>query len=172
MLSIIAIILGSILGSRSTNTQTTIHDATSSSSISSGYLSSLTTFSSYYCRPGVITCSAQFYYEARELTVFTSGFYIITSTNNDHMNPYGYIYQGTLNDENLLQQNNDINANNQQFQLNLTLQSSIRYTLVVTTFEPSKTGIFSIIAIGPGSIDFAQVSITSKNKKTFMFSCN
>ncbi|CAF4171318.1 unnamed protein product, partial [Adineta steineri] len=89
-------------------------------------------------------------------SIATTGLYTIVS--NSTMDTYGYLYNDTLNpsfpDQNLMLSDNDAGSNS-QFMLIITLQAMKQYTLVVTTYWAITTGTFSIIALGPASMNFS-----------------
>lgn len=90
-----------------------------------------------------------------------SDFYEITS--KSHFNAYGYLYYNTFDKSNTrlnLIMEDDNGDENQQFKMNIFLQSSTSYVLVVTSFYPYITGNFSIIAVGPSKINFTQITTT------------
>ncbi|UJR06811.1 hypothetical protein I4U23_011098 [Adineta vaga] len=133
----------------------------SSPRIQSTYSSSLTYSSSMYCRADV--CSGSVYhYQAIQINASTSGYYSISSWNND-MDTYGYLYNGTFDplfpSQNLILQNDD-GATNNQFGFGYFLQFTGTYIVVVTTVSQFEKGTFSLIAYGPGLIRYNQLNIT------------
>ncbi|CAF4084707.1 unnamed protein product, partial [Adineta steineri] len=127
-----------------------------SSAIISQYSSDLSIYSLVFKRSQSPWPSSYFYYESIQINVATTGIYTIFS--NSTMNTYGYLYNDTLNplvpDQNLMLSDNDA-APNSQFMLVITLQAMEQYTLVVTTYGASTTGTFSIIGVGPASMNFS-----------------
>jgi len=104
-----------------------------------------------------------YYYQAMELNVFISGYYSIVS--NSNMDTYGYIYNTafspTYPNVDLITSDDNCGGNN-QFKLGLYLQIMTRYILIITTSGKNTTGSFTIIATGPGSVDFSLINIASK----------
>ena len=170
LLVILAIILGVVLGTKSNNTNTIVNMSTGDSSppqlSSSQFDGKLTSSSLTYQRPGSSLSDGLFYYYSTELNAERSGYYLISSSSN--IDTYGSIYNNSFNsslpNENLLQQNND-DAGKNQFRLNLTLISSRKYILVVTTNGPRVVGDFLIIANGFGLMNFSTSSLTQTSKQ-------
>lgn len=129
------------------------------------YSSSLGINHPQYARSG--TGPAVFYYETIRVTVTSSGSYNIRSSSTVDM--YGYIYRNTFNpsspSSNLLTQDDD-SGGSFQFSLTVSLQPSITYILVVTTFSQSIRANFSITASGPGTITFNGLTITTTTLRT------
>jgi hypothetical protein len=123
----------------------------------------LTTNNDHYCRTE--DCSASiYYYQAFNVTVSTSGYYTFQSFSA--MDTFGCIYNHNfvpyipLN--NLLACDND-GAGNQQFRLHIWLDNVTTYVLIVSTYLPDVTGIFSINPIGSALIEFSPISISGKS---------
>ncbi|CAF1210287.1 unnamed protein product [Adineta ricciae] len=136
-------------------------NTTSPSIIQSIYPSALTDFSATYCRK--IYCYPPSYsYQAIQINVSTSGYYTIVS--NSSMDTYGYLYNGTF-DPSFTSQNliieNDNSAEHEQFGFAYALQSAGTYVVVVTTYSARITGAFSLIMIGPGTVNYDQLNKTS-----------
>ncbi|CAF1088909.1 unnamed protein product [Adineta steineri] len=129
-----------------------------SSTIKSQYSSALSIYSPVFNRSQSPSPTSYFYYESIQINVATTGIYTIVS--NSTMNTYGYLYNDTLNplvpDQNLMLSDNDA-APNSQFMLIITLQAMKQYTLVVTTYAAMTTGTFSIIGVGPASMNFSTI---------------
>ena len=123
--------------------------------IQSNYSSALTTASALYSRPDNQQNGVLFFYEQIQLQVATTGFYTILS--NSSIDTEGYLYNSTFNwslpDANLLVEDNDAGGD-WQFMLNIMLISMKNYTLVVSTYWPTNTGEFSVIAYGPSEVTF------------------
>ena len=90
-----------------------------------------------------------------------SGSYTIES--NGSLDTYGYLYINSFVRvfwmQNLLASNDD-DGEHPNFAINYVLQSMTKYILVTTTYYPNKTGTFSIIANGPGVVNFTHVNIS------------
>jgi hypothetical protein len=129
----------------------------------SNYSSALTTNHKIFVRPGIFAI-LDYYYEAIEIIVDRTGIYNIMSLSN--MNTVGYIYENTfnpLNPSSNLYIEDDENGGNKQFKLTFYVEANVPYTLVVSTFFSSTTGPFSVIATGPGSVQYisTDASITT-----------
>lgn len=125
--------------------------------------SALTNNSQQYCR--TILCSeVLYYYEAIEVNVLTSGNYIIQS--NSTMDTLGFIFEKSKFDprypiQNLLLYDDD-SGGSSQFLFEISLQSTTKYIIVITTYFAGVVGPFSIITTGPASLDLSQANISSK----------
>ena len=130
--------------------------------IQSVYSSVLDDSTQTYCRRD--SCANSFYYfQAIQFNTSTIGNYIVAS--NSSMDTYGYIYEDSfisLRPTMHLISSDDDTADNHQFMFNITLQANASYILVVTTYTSRITGIFSIIATGPKSLNFSYIYILSK----------
>jgi hypothetical protein len=93
------------------------------------------------------------------VNVITSGSHSFSS--NSSVDTYGYLYEDYFNSlspsEHLLSQE-DGGCGNDQFKLVAYLQSNATYVLVVTTFYPSVTGVFSVIVSGPNIASLNRIS--------------
>ncbi|CAF5129992.1 unnamed protein product, partial [Rotaria magnacalcarata] len=101
------------------------------------------------------------YYQAIEVIVNITGTFSFTSSSN--MDTFGYLYAGVfdLSNPNLnLLTSNDDSAGNNQFKLIANLEAGVSYTLVFTTFGENVIGPFTIIAVGPTSVDFFPRNVT------------
>jgi hypothetical protein len=100
-----------------------------------------------------------YYYQALQINVSTTGSYILWSAST--INTYGYIYKDEFDQfkpfENLLLQNSG-NCNHGQFKLMIDLQANTKYILVVTTYHPNITGHFSIVVSGLNNISLNHLS--------------
>ncbi|CAF3377068.1 unnamed protein product [Rotaria sp. Silwood1] len=132
----------------------------------SNYSSALTSSSSSYCRVSSCTGSL-YYYQALEFNVSMDGNCTIVS--NSTMDTYGYLYSNTFYPAspltNVLDMNDD-GGGNGQFMLSRYFQILTRYILVVTTYDQSVTGPFSIIATGLVSIRFSQIEGSNSTPPT------
>lgn len=99
------------------------------------------------------------YYEAVQIKVVTSGWYIFSSSSR--IGAFGYLYKDYFNpsesSEKLLSQNTASCSTN-QFRLVFSLQSNITYVLVMTTVHPENTGSFTIYASGLDNVAFKRIS--------------
>jgi hypothetical protein len=123
------------------------------STMSSIYSSELNISMERYSRD---QCQASnYYYQALEIRVDTSGFYKFTSNSSIHM--YGYLYHDTFNpfypSLNLLVEN-DKKCTKEQISFDFSLFTHTTYVLVVTTLVPGRTGAFMIQVLGRGNITF------------------
>ena len=89
----------------------------------------------------------------------TSGLYTLSSASD--IDTYGYLYEDHFNllspTENIMSED-DQGCRNDQFKLVDTLQSSVMYVLVVTTYYAETTGKFLIFASGPNNVNFKSIS--------------
>jgi hypothetical protein len=124
-------------------------------SVQSTYSSAWTTESQSYCRTSCAV-SSNYYYEAVQVRVSTSGTFSLISKSS--IDTYGYLYNSSFNplspSSNLIVQDDD-GAGNGQFNLKTFLESRLIYILVATTFDPRKIGSFSVSASGSGSVTFS-----------------
>jgi hypothetical protein len=121
-----------------------------------GYSGALYSSSPVFIRPQG-TANQYYYYQALQVTTYTSGAYSFASESS--IDTYGcfynYPFDPSYPTSNLIAQNDDggsLGAGN-QFRINITLQSSRTYVLVVTTFSTTTTGSFSIRVYGPASVN-------------------
>ena len=96
-------------------------------------------------------CSVpDYYYEALQLSILTTGYYRLSS--NSIVGLHGYIYQNTFDPSaplfNLLVEKDGELG----FRLSIFLEANMAYVLVVTSVVPNQTGAFSIGAAGPNHI--------------------
>ena len=76
---------------------------------------------------------------------------------------YNYPFDPSNPNSNLIAQNDDGgSSDSNQFRINVTLQSSRTYVLVVTTYSTTTTGSFLVIALGPALISLTPFIPTSK----------
>ncbi|CAF3012408.1 unnamed protein product, partial [Rotaria sp. Silwood2] len=103
------------------------------------------------------------YYEAIQVIARASGQYSLASLSN--MDTYGYLYNGIFylvsQTVNLVTHNDDYDGSS-QFKLISTLEAGVSYTLVFTTYAGGVTGPFSIVASGPGQVDFITINNSSR----------
>jgi hypothetical protein len=90
-----------------------------------------------------------------EIYVSISGIYTITCQSD--MDTGGFLYKDSFNPNdwnyNSLASDDD-GGGNGQFMLSITLESTTKYILLVTTYYPNVIGAFSIIAKGEASVTF------------------
>lgn len=99
------------------------------------------------------------YYEAIQVFVMKSDFYVLSS--ESLINIYGYLYKDFFNPSNPLENylsRNDQGCDNNQFKLVVSLQIHTTYVLVVTTYYSEMVGKFMIFGVGPGNIIFKPIS--------------
>ncbi len=117
----------------------------------STYSGILSSSSPRFTRANINT--GNFYYQAIQVVVSTTGTYTFTSTSS--FDAYGYLYDGSFNplspSQNLITSDDDSGGGNGQFQITRSFQSGRTYILVATTYSASITGSFSIRATGPAS---------------------
>jgi len=125
----------------------------------------LTTGDRIFSRPG--SALSAYYYEAIHIIVGTTGIYNLTSYSG--MDTYGFLYNGTFNSsnplENLISQDDETGGNN-QFKLTLFLETGVLYTLVVSTYGPVTIGPFSVVASGPDDAYFIPINILQTTTTT------
>ena len=123
---------------------------------STGYSGALYSSSPVFTRPQG-SAYQYYYYQAIQVTTFTSGTFSFTTLSS--IDTYGcfynYPFDPSYSNTNLIAQNDDgsVPGDGNQFRINATLQSSRTYVLVVTTYRESTTGSFSIRASGPASVN-------------------
>lgn len=106
--------------------------------------------------------NSNYYYQAVRVTVDRSGIYTFTS--NSSMNTYGCVYEQSFYPSNPytnLLLCDDNSGSSQQFLINSTFEHAPIYILVVTTFSPSVTGRYSIIATGPNTFSMINIPVVS-----------
>jgi len=128
--------------------------------IQSNYSSELTNNSrkhtSFNCRP------LDHYYEAFEINVSTSGFYMFSSETS--LNTYGYLFEHEFNlydsiDNSLAQ--SDRLCYDDQLKIVTYLKFNITYILIITTqyAYANQKGPFSVFVKGPDAIEIKQMSM-------------
>jgi hypothetical protein len=116
----------------------------------SSYASALTVNHSVYCRYN--GTNVRYYYEAIQMTVSVSQ--NVTIISNSSLDTFGSVYDTNFEPWNAsayLLQYDDDSGGIRQFQLQLPLISGKSYILVVTTFNTTMTGSFSVTATSPSS---------------------
>ncbi|CAF3454890.1 unnamed protein product [Rotaria socialis] len=129
--------------------------------VASNYSSALDMNSNMFTRNGR---SGTFYFEAIAVTPKRSGNYTFTS--NSTIDSYGYLYTNPFDPLNttsnlLVHADDNENETSDQFSLTCILQAGTSYTLIFTTFEAGVTGLFSVVAVGPGRVSLLRKNITS-----------
>ena len=111
---------------------------------------------SFNCRP------LDHYYEAFEINVNTSAFYMFSTESS--LNAYGYLYEHQFNlydsiDTSLAQ--SDHLCYNDQLRIMTYLKFNITYTLVITTHyaDVDERGPFSLFVKGPYEVKIKQMSM-------------
>jgi hypothetical protein len=120
------------------------------------YSSSLTTNNQMYFRD---CAQRNFYYESIQVSVIESGYY--TFRGRGDIDAYGSIYKEEFNplhpSENLLNTDDDSDSNS-QFKLDIHLDASMKYVLVVTTYQSKEIGEFSITILGKNKVTLERLS--------------
>lgn len=100
-----------------------------------------------------------YYYEAIQVEISENGCYNFVS--NSTIDTYSYInedYFKPMISTDIFLSQIVRGHRNEQFELQTTLLINTKYILVVTTFNPNVTGMFSVIATGPSSVNFSRIS--------------
>lgn len=132
-------------------------DSSNSSTVMTQHASALNESSGTFCQEEICDGDPH-HYVAMYIIANVPGEYTIKC--NSSIDTYGFMYNGTFDaanpSENVLVSNDD-GAGDRQFQLDVYLESSVNYILVVSTYSPDITGPFIITATGPGSIFFWEI---------------
>ncbi|CAF3746296.1 unnamed protein product [Adineta steineri] len=139
------------------NSSTSLTTQSTQFLIQSNYTSVLTTNNPMTCRQ--VSCLATyFYYEAIKINVSVAGNYTIVSSSS--IDTYGFLFNNSFDPlnpiRNLLLYDDD-SGGNQQFELTYFLQPLVNYVVVTSTYIQYQTGTFSLIATGPGVINFTRI---------------
>ena len=111
------------------------------------------------------TLPLNYYYEAIQLTVNTSGYYMLSTKSELYFDPYGYLYEHYFDPYNphptLITENADA-CYDTEFKMTYCLQFSVVYVLIVTTRYPGEhsVGNFSVIAHGPADIRMKHIGMS------------
>ena len=109
-----------------------------------------------------------FYYQAFHCNVSVAGTYSFES--NSSMDTFAYMYNNSFIPptplQYLLASDND-GAGKAQFRVNVYLDTTTAYILVVTTVKSNITGSFSIIALGFSSVTFSSINASGENLISF-----
>lgn len=133
----------------------------------STYTSSLSASSETFIRPGKI--SGTYRYEAIRVAIYTSTSGRYTFRSNSSLDTYGYLYNGSFNPFNPslnLIASDDDSGGSGQFLFNVTLTYDNVYILVVTTYSPNVTGVYTVTALGPASVYFFPLVTTTTTAST------
>lgn len=116
--------------------------------------SALTASSSRFCRNS--TCAnPNYYYQAISFNVTEAGYHIIVTSSR--LDSFGLFYNSTFTPTNPKQNlvvEDDDGAGDAQFAIILDLRPGIRYTIVVTSFDPGVVGAFILTFYCSGPIVF------------------
>ncbi len=120
------------------------------------YSSELTANSQTFSRDGL---GADYYYEAVQVNVIDTDYYILGS--NSTVDTFGYLYKDNFYpscwSENLLSKD-DNSGGGGQFRFATYLKINTTYVLVVTTSSPNVRGKFSIFASGSSNVSLKRIS--------------
>ncbi|CAF1442588.1 unnamed protein product, partial [Adineta steineri] len=120
--------------------------------VTTNYTNSLSSYSSTFMRPYGYTNN--YYFHAIAVRVFSSDSYSFTS--NSTFDIYGsfhhYPVDITIPSQSMITYDY-YNGGDRQFQINLDLQSNQTYVLIVSTYSPNVTGLFTIIVEGPSNVE-------------------
>jgi hypothetical protein len=126
---------------------------TTEPSVSSSFSSELSTNSLVFHRPDRDP-EENYYYQAIEVIVPTSGTYMFTS--DSELDTMGFFYDTSFDPSspttNLITEDDDGGAINLQFQIEAHLEAGHTYILVITTHGESETGSFSVSAVGSAPV--------------------
>ena len=118
------------------------------------YSSALTTTSPLYALAACLI--PHYYYEAIQLSVVTTGSYLLSS--NSSIGLHAHIYQDTFDPLNASFHLRVEKSGDLGFRLRVFLEGGTTYVLVVTSATPNQTGSFSIFADGPSTIHTSRFS--------------
>ncbi|CAF3708311.1 unnamed protein product [Rotaria socialis] len=128
--------------------------------VASNYSSALDMNSNIFSRNGR---SGTFYFEAIAVTPKRTGNYTFKSYST--IDSYGYLYTNPFDPLNttsnlLTHADDNEDGTSDQFSLTCILQAGTSYTLIFTTFDAGVTGLFSVVAVGPGRVSLLRKNIT------------
>ena len=116
--------------------------------------------------------TSEYYYEAVQIKVVTSGYYSLSSISSVYM--HASLYESYFNPYDVFQQllsDNSGGCPNAQFQITAYLKANITYVLVVTTSNKKTVGTFSVLVSGPNNVSFSRIS-KSNSFSCFNSNCN
>ncbi len=103
--------------------------------------------------------TSTYYYEAIQVEVLQSGCYNLVS--NSKIDTYSYIdenyFKPVFTTDKLFLEIGRGHRND-QYELQASLLINTKYILVVTTFNPNMTGMFSVLVTGPNSVNLKRIS--------------
>ncbi|CAF0989789.1 unnamed protein product [Adineta ricciae] len=152
------------------STRASTTQAAAVSNTVSQYSSALTISSQTFCR-GASCLDASQYFEAFRLTVLATGLYSMKSSGS--LDTYGYLYSGTFDPFNPtanLVTSNDDDGGSRQFMMNATLQASVQYIIVVTSYYTFNLGSYTVTITGPGSVAPSLLNITGLTTQRSLYS--
>jgi hypothetical protein len=155
----------SITGSTSSTTMTTSSSTstmspTTSSYVTSTYSNVLTTSSPRFVRPNG-TSGSTYYYQAIQVTIYTTATYTFRSNATGQLDLYGCLYEFSFDPYNPgrnLVVCDDDSGGGYQFLISRFLQYGGTYILVVTTYRNSDTGYYTISAVGPDAVHMSSIA--------------
>ncbi|CAF3224322.1 unnamed protein product [Rotaria socialis] len=103
-----------------------------------------------------------YYYDAIQITVYTSGAYTFTS--KSYFGAVGYLYESSFdpsNPSNNLIHFGDVVGINGEFEIDVSLSNDRTYILVVTSSQPLRTGVFWIWGRGRASLTLTSSASSS-----------
>lgn len=119
-----------------------------------------------FARPGL--SSNNYYFQAIQITIYTSGTYTLISEST--IDTYGYLYRDYVDPSypyrNLIASDDD-SGGNRQFRIIYSLQSGTTYVLLVTTFSSYTIGNFLVRVSGPSSVNL--IGITPKPSCNYIY---
>ena len=116
-------------------------------------------FSHHKCRQSI------YYYEALEINVTTTGYYVLSSDSS--LNTYVFLYEHKFDPDSSTDTsfaNNDNSCEDYNFTITVYLKSNMTYVLVVTTSydDMNVHGSFSVIARGSDRIYMKRIGIFNR----------
>ncbi|CAF4174594.1 unnamed protein product, partial [Adineta steineri] len=120
--------------------------------VTTNYTNGLSSYSSTFMRPNGNTNN--YYFHAIVVRTFSTGSYNFTS--NSTFDIYGSFHRYPVDITNPSQSiitYDYYNGGALHFQINLDLQSNQIYVLIVSTYSPNVTGLFTIIVEGPSNVE-------------------
>ena len=127
------------------------------------FVYSLTSTSPVMCPSGFCADSPKFMAPIL-ISVRRTGLYDLFTQST--INTYGILYQPTFDIRFLFLNSisaDDDSAGEEQFKIQYFLQANQTYVLVVTTYPPFVTGVFTLIGIGPALLNYTILTNLSKS---------